>query len=159
MTTCRGRGQSRSARSLTLTAAAHRDGVARVGTTAWAAFLSACFDVEEDDRGQLLTQTSARALARDLGISKDTAARALARLVDVGFLVRVGQRRGAGGRFAATTYRIRRRTAIELALCSGTSDTGGLRSVAAGMPTPPAPRRVGSVPSRRPTWPVPVGSS
>lgn len=47
---------------------------------------------------------STRTLAADLGISKDTVARSLRRLTDVGLLERVDQRDSSTGRFRTVVY-------------------------------------------------------
>jgi len=49
---------------------------------------------------------SARSLAGPVGVSKDTLARSLRRLIQRGHLVRVEHRDELTGRFEATTYRI-----------------------------------------------------
>jgi DNA-binding transcriptional MocR family regulator len=49
---------------------------------------------------------SARSLSGTIGVSKDTVARSLRRLIERGHLVRVEHRDELTGRFEATTYRI-----------------------------------------------------
>jgi hypothetical protein len=68
-----------------------------VGTTAWAVLADIALDAEADSEGRLVAATNVRRIAADLGISKDTAARALGRLVDAGLVVR-HCRRGAARR-------------------------------------------------------------
>jgi hypothetical protein len=68
-----------------------------VCTTAWAVLCELALDAEADAHGHLMAHTNVRRIAANLGISKDTAARALGGLVDAGLVVR-HCRRGAGGR-------------------------------------------------------------
>jgi DNA-binding transcriptional ArsR family regulator len=77
-----------------------------VGTTAWAVLAGIGLDTEADAHGNLVAVTNVRRIAGDLGISKDTAARALSRLVDAGLVVR-HCRRGAGGHFVRSLYEVR----------------------------------------------------
>ncbi|MBW3651314.1 MAG: GntR family transcriptional regulator [Actinobacteria bacterium] len=53
-----------------------------------------------------MAATNVRRIAANLGVSKDTAARALARLVDAGLVVR-HRRRGASGEFVHSRYEVR----------------------------------------------------
>lgn len=78
----------------------------RVGTTAWAVLLDVALDAQFDPDGRLVAATNVRRLAGHLGISKDTAARALVRLVDAGLLVRQHGRRGANGEFTPSVYEL-----------------------------------------------------
>jgi hypothetical protein len=59
-----------------------------LGTTALVVLQDVALDAEVDPTGRLLAVTSVRRIAAHLGISKDTAARALARLADVALLAR-----------------------------------------------------------------------
>jgi hypothetical protein len=59
-----------------------------VGTTAWAVLCDVALDAEPDSEGRLVAATNVRRIADHLGISKDTAARALARLHDAGLIGR-----------------------------------------------------------------------
>ena len=77
-----------------------------MGTTAWAVLCELALDAQADAHGNLVAATNVRRIAANLGISKDTAARALARLVDAGLVVR-HCRRGAGGHFVRSRYELR----------------------------------------------------
>jgi hypothetical protein len=57
-----------------------------VGATAWAVLCDIALDAEADAHGNLVAATNVRRIAGDLGISKDTAARALARLTNAGLI-------------------------------------------------------------------------
>ncbi len=77
-----------------------------VGTTAWAVLADIVLDAKADTHGNLVAATNVRRIAGDLGIGKDTAARALARLVDAGLVVR-HCRRGTGGQYDRSLYELR----------------------------------------------------
>jgi hypothetical protein len=68
-----------------------------VCTTAWAVLCELALDAEADAHGHLMAHTNVRRIAAKLGISKDTAARALGGLVDAGLVAR-HCRRGAASR-------------------------------------------------------------
>lgn len=97
--------QRADARQGLLLTAAGRPVCRAVGTTAWAVLADIALDAEADADGNLVAATNVRRIAGDLGISKDTAARALGRLVDAGLVVR-HRRRGAGGEFARSLYEL-----------------------------------------------------
>ncbi len=96
-----------------------------VGTTAWAVLCELALDAEADAHGHLLAATNVRRIAANLGVSKDTAARAVSRLVDAGLVVR-HCRRGAGGEFRHSRYEVR-------------IDPGGGVTVVAPTPGPTSP--------------------
>lgn len=91
--------------TVTLTASA-RPLRRTLGPVAWAVLEELVFDAEPDPGGDLLVVTNVRLLAMNLGLSKDTVARALTRLIDAGHVRREGTDRSAGGRFAVGAYRI-----------------------------------------------------
>jgi len=76
----------------------------QLGTTAWVVLeellAQSCGPVE-----RCVAATSVRSFAGDLGVSKDTVGRALARLRDAGVVTAV-QSRASTGTFAAGSYRI-----------------------------------------------------
>ncbi len=117
--------QRADARQGLLLTAAGRVVCRAVGTTAWAVLCELALDAEADAHGNLVTPTNVRRIAGDLGISKDTAARALSRLVDAGLVVR-RCRRGAGGHFVRSLYELR-------------LDPGGGVTVVAPTPGPTSP--------------------
>jgi DNA-binding transcriptional MocR family regulator len=90
-----------------------------VGTTAWAVLCDVTLDAEADPEGRLAAATNVRRIADHLGISKDTAARALARLNDAGLVGR-HRARSESGRFTTPTYVVRLGTS-EIILLSGRS--------------------------------------
>ena len=98
-------GQRPDGRQGVLLTAAGRVVCRAVGTTAWVVLLDLALDTEADAHGGLVAATNVRRIAANLGISKDTAARALARLVDAGLVVR-HRRRGAGGEFVRSRYEL-----------------------------------------------------
>jgi DNA-binding transcriptional ArsR family regulator len=75
-----------------------------LGLTAWAALEELLLDATLQARGDLSTQASARVLAGRLGVSKDTAARALRRLVSAGLVLRQDHRDATRGVFARSVY-------------------------------------------------------
>ncbi len=101
-----GRRQAGATAALLVTAAA-RASCRAVGTRAWAVLADVALDAEVDPQGRLVAATNVRRIATHLGISKDSAARALARLADAELLVRQGARYGTGGTFAPGLYELR----------------------------------------------------
>jgi DNA-binding MarR family transcriptional regulator len=77
-----------------------------VGATAWAVLCDIALDAEADAHGNLVAATNVRRIADHLGISKDTAARALARLGHAGLVGRQSAPR-QNGRFMASVYVVR----------------------------------------------------
>lgn len=77
----------------------------RLGPLAWAVLQDLAEDAEMVD-GRLVARSSARRLAANLGIGKDTAARALRTLTAAGLIAAVAAERGERGRFAVGGYRL-----------------------------------------------------
>ena len=98
--------------TVTVTAAA-RPLRRRVGPTPWAVLEDMVCDAERDATGRLVAPTSVRRLAANRGLSKDTVARALTRLIDEGFIRREPVARDPGGSFTSGRYVL---DEIELAL-------------------------------------------
>lgn len=91
-------GEHRTATTITLgpsSRALRRE----LGVLAWGVLEDVAFDTRLDHRGRAVAITSVRRVAANLGINKDTAARALARLGAVGLLHRDP---GTGGYILAT---------------------------------------------------------
>lgn len=78
-----------------------------LGTTALVVLEDIALDAEVDPLGRLFAVTNVRRIAGHLGISKDTAARALARLTDAGLLARQDDKRSAAGKFVSSVYQLR----------------------------------------------------
>lgn len=76
----------------------------RLGPTAWVV-LEELVSASQGDADDCYSTATVRSLAADLGLSKDTVARALVRLRSAGIVV-AGQDRTPAGRFAAGRYRI-----------------------------------------------------
>ena len=57
-------------------------------------------------RGIVEARCSSRSLARSIGVSKDSVARALRSLTEAGVVMRVDHRDEFSGRFESTTYRV-----------------------------------------------------
>ncbi len=91
--------------ALAVTAPA-RDLCRALGLTAIVVLQDVTLDARIDPTGQLVAETNVRRIAAHLGISKDTAARALVRLVDAGLVTRGGKRRGTNGAFASSGYEL-----------------------------------------------------
>jgi DNA-binding transcriptional MocR family regulator len=101
-----------------LVTAAARELCRGVGTTAWTVLCDVALDAEPDPEGRLAAATNVRRIADHLGISKDTAARAFARLTNAGLIGRQSGR-SSTGRFTASTY------AVHLGDASGITLLGG----------------------------------
>ena len=108
-----------------------------LGPTAWAVLAEFHFEASPDGPGATVVATSARRVAAHLGITKDTAARALRRLAAAGIVRRRPQATSAAGRFGAGTYELllappttpRRpnRDTVEVAGSSGPANTPARR--------------------------------
>ncbi len=77
-----------------------------LGPTAWAVLADLHLDPSPDGPGATVVATSARRVASHLGITKDTAARALRRLTAAGIVRRRPQATSTAGRFAPGTYEL-----------------------------------------------------
>ena len=75
-----------------------------VGSASWAV-LEEMMQVAVGPRDRLVAEVSIRSLATSLGVAKDTAARAVRRLRDLG-VIEADQRRGDSGVFQAGVYRL-----------------------------------------------------
>jgi DNA-binding transcriptional MocR family regulator len=75
-----------------------------VGLTAWATLEELLLDAAPHPSGSLSAQVSARVLAAQLGVSKDTGAAALRRLASAGLVRREDHRDAARGVFARSVY-------------------------------------------------------
>lgn len=78
----------------------------QLGPVAWAALEDVLCEVTIEEDGRSTARTSVRRIAAGLGVSKDTAARALARLVDAGLLVRHEGARADDGTFTPGYYEV-----------------------------------------------------
>jgi hypothetical protein len=83
------------------------DLAAELGPTAFAALVVLALDAEPGEDGRLLVAASARRLAARLGVGKDSAAVALRRLSDTGWLRGPEQRQEGTGRFAVAVRELR----------------------------------------------------
>ena len=113
-----------------------------LGLTAWAVLQEVALDAT-DDAGPMVAAVSARSLASSLGIGKDTAARALARLVDAGVLTRRCGARGTGGAFTRGGYVVHLDSVIGVRVDRADLPSAALAPV--GVPTarpPSAPQPV-----------------
>ena len=115
-----------------------------VGPLAWV-LLEVLASNSEPGAGSTRVRYSSRSLAEEVGVSKDSVARALRVLTEAGVVFRVDHRDELSGRFVATSY------AVDL-------QAAGLEVVAVsqdGDPVPPeqAEPPVASVPSGHPDRP------
>ena len=110
-----------------------------LGPTAWVV-LEVLVERSEELAGERVSVTSVRAVASELGVAKNTAARALSMLRTAG-VITVAQGRDAAGRFAEASYVIH---AARGAADTSTVDTPvAQRSVPDARPRPtPRHRRV-----------------
>lgn len=121
--------------TVSITEEAYECLITRVGPFAASAFVTIALAAKVDARGALVASTSARTLAGDLHVAKDTAAGALGRLVEAGYLRRRAQPRAAG-RFAAARYTVKPPAGFEVSSCPSSEDTVADQSVADPTPTP-----------------------
>lgn len=96
-----------------------------LGPTAWAVLADLALVVVPDAAGTAVVEISARRLAAQFGITKDTAARALRRLKTAGLLHRRPQGTGPAGRFTPGTYEVRLPWAASGRPCRLEGDTVG----------------------------------
>lgn len=75
-----------------------------VGVMAWAVLEELALCAELDEHGSLVAHTNVRALAAQLGVGKDTVARAVAGLDRAGVVRRVVAERGARGALPSSSY-------------------------------------------------------
>ena len=94
-----------------------------LGPTAWAVLGDVCMDAESDDAGIQVAATSARRVSTHLGITKDTAARALRRLTAAGILCRRPQGASSAGQFSRGTYEVHLPGSVTRAPCPPSEDT------------------------------------
>jgi predicted transcriptional regulator len=75
-----------------------------VGLTAWGILEDIALDAILDAEGRLVAETSARRIADNLGINKETVTRHLARLRDYGFVLHEEVRHRGSGRYDTARY-------------------------------------------------------
>jgi hypothetical protein len=95
-----------------------------VGVTAWAVLEELVLDADVDECGALVARTNVRRLAAALGVSKDTAARALNQLARAGVVTREASGRGERGALPTSSY------VVNLASIAGISADGALAPIA-----------------------------
>jgi hypothetical protein len=78
----------------------------RVGPLGWVVLEELALLAVEDPDAGLIARVGVRGLAASLGVAKGTAASAVRRLIAAGLIVRADERRGEGGRFAGSGYRL-----------------------------------------------------
>lgn len=76
----------------------------QLGPTPWAVLQDMVADAARDAAGELVVTTNVRRLASNLGLSKDTASRAICRLVDAKLVSRRPVGRSSAGTFGPGTY-------------------------------------------------------
>lgn len=97
-----------------------RDFRRAVGVVAWSVLEELLLDAHIDD-GALVAHTNVRAIAARLGVSKDTAARAIGRLARASVVQRVVAERGARGALPMSSYRVDVARVVGLAVDEGSS--------------------------------------
>jgi DNA-binding transcriptional ArsR family regulator len=75
-----------------------------VGAVAWVILEDIALDAVLDERGRLVSDTSVRQIAANLGMNKTTVARHLVRLREYGFVIHEEARDTASGRWQASWY-------------------------------------------------------
>jgi hypothetical protein len=96
-----------------------------LGPTAWAVLADLCLDAEPAGAGAHVVATSARKVGAHLGITKDTAARALRRLIAAGVVRRRPQGAGVAGRFTSGSYELHLPFPLTATPCRPDEDTVG----------------------------------
>ena len=115
------------------------------GVTAWAVLEELVLDGDVDEHGELSASTNVRRLAAQVGVSKDTAARALRRLVHAGIVRREVADRGAGGTLPTSSYVVDL-TSVDGIIVDEVGPVGAAATVV--EPTSAEPRRVMRTPRR-----------
>lgn len=132
--------------AVVLTRAA-RGAKAAIGPTAWAVFEELTLGAERGSDGRLLVTTSVRRLAAELGLDKDTVARALARLGAGGFALRCASERPANAScYVLASISGLTRVGVDLGVGSGSSSGSGFGPAPDASVCPPdgdSPRRPG----------------
>lgn len=112
-----------------------------IGVASWAVLEDLLLDARSNEPGALVAATNVRRVAAHLGVSKDTAARALTRLFDAGVVSRVDCCRAGRGLFPSAAYSINVSQLVGVTVDDATTDpsprTGGPR------PAKPARRPIG----------------
>ncbi len=119
---------------------------AALGPIAWAVLEDVLLDARQDEQGRLMATTNVRRVSAHVGIAKDTAAKALARLAAGGLLTRRRQRHGAAGKFIPSTYEVCDLAAAGITMVAPAPNPG-LAQVRSGGEKP-GRRREGSRASR-----------
>lgn len=84
-----------------------------VGVTAWVILEDIALDASLDVEGRLVAETSVRRIAANLGLSKNTVSRHLARLREHGFVLHEEVREPTAGRFETARYVLDPSAALE----------------------------------------------
>ena len=84
-----------------------------VGPTAWVILEDVALDARLDSEGRLVAETNVRRIAANLGLSRNTVAKHLARLREHGFVLHEEVRAGTDGRFDTARYVLDPSAAVE----------------------------------------------
>lgn len=103
-----------------------------MGPTAWAVLEDVALDASLDDAGRLVSTTSSRRIADNLGMTAGTAARSLGRLRALG-LVSYTRHDGAAGRFGLSAYVLGPVPGLDVV------DPADTPAIAGPRPVPPRP--------------------
>ncbi len=118
-----------------------RDVRRRLGPMAWAVLEDLVLDARVDEHGIVVAASSARRVAANLGVEPGTAARALRRLRDDGFVVLVREP-GSDGRFGLSAYQVAGIAGLTITAsdrpCVVQPHTVGPRTAAPNAADPPA---------------------
>lgn len=108
---------------------AHRN---QLGALAWTVLEEMALDARRDGDGKLRTRLGARQIAQRLGINKDTASKAIGRLVASEMLQREAARGEGSGRFAVGTYVVALPSDVTVSGRPGHGKRRGRRDVESG---------------------------
>lgn len=113
---------------------------------AWCALEDLAEDAEQDAVGRRVVRSNVRALAANLGVSKDTAARALRRLATADLIASLPSERDARGRFGSGAYELRTQ-----GCAIPTADAASIAAPAPGRRRLPQSLRARSAPFPQPS--------
>lgn len=104
----------------------------KLGPLAWTVLEEMALTARRDGDGALRTRLSARSIAERLGINKDTASKAIGRLVASGILQREAARGESSGRFGVGTYVVLLPSDVTVSGLAGHGKRRGGRDVESG---------------------------
>ena len=111
-----------------------------LGPVAWAVLEDLATEAQLNEH-VCVVETNVRRVAGNVGISKDTAARALRRLINAGLVTRAPSRRGERGEFATISYEIHLDRTAGITTAAPSSETTTIADAHILRETPTPARR------------------